>query len=391
MLLRKRGATKRCFALILTFLLIATTAFGNVFSGKLSEVQAGGRTGSYGIYEKTGADKGVPNYDGVFDDDYFNSDGSLTLEFKAKDNEYELIYQDETNKKLYINKNFYAIKTEYNPISYFIINGKKLVKNNGQSITIYKTDFTENSNAASTYGNGFKDLFIDYITTGILNQWYKGFWIDGNGENSYSPLGYWKGSGDSQWFEDSSGWYPVSQWMKADKYYKSADAKINRSDASQMGGSWGENHLDVSSAWFYFDSNGYAASNGWYQIDGYWYHFDNFLYEANCWRDGYYIGYDGTQTYEYTGSWKSDGTGWWFEDTSGWYPSNQSQIINGETYYFKADGYLATDQWLAPGDGNNPGEAGNGWDSWIHVDSSGVQDKWGRYDSNGEWVEFDFN
>ena len=130
MLLRKRGATKRCFALILTFLLIATTAFGNVFSGKLSEVQAGGRTGSYGIYEKTGADKGVPNYDGVFDDDYFNSDGSLTLEFKAKDNEYELIYQDETNKKLYINKNFYAIKTEYIPISYFIINGKKLVKNN---------------------------------------------------------------------------------------------------------------------------------------------------------------------------------------------------------------------------------------------------------------------
>ncbi|MBO5609814.1 MAG: hypothetical protein J5929_05555 [Eubacterium sp.] len=378
----KGRKTRRSFATVLATLLIVTSVFGNVSKlGALGRVYAGGRVGDYGIVEVHGYESGrYPKC--VFDDDYFDSNGNLTLELKAKENDdYTLLYQDETNKKVYLNKNYFLLTNEYLYIKSFIINGEKIIKYTGGSITLNKSDFK--SNPSENYGKNYKDITIESVTSSYTDQWYRGFWLDSNGDWTYKPLGSWKGSGDYQWYEDTAGWYPTSQWMKADKFYKDFNAYKYKSDAAQSdSASWSSNFMEVDSAWFYFDSNGYAASNGWYNIDGYWYYFENFLYEAGCWRDGYYINSDGTQTYSYTGSWKSDANGWWYSDTAGWYPSNQSQIIDGKTYYFKPDGYLATDMWIAPGELGTYSE-----ETWIHVNSSGIPDKYGYYDENGEWKE----
>ncbi|SEP73982.1 Glucan-binding domain-containing protein (YG repeat) [Lachnospiraceae bacterium NE2001] len=369
---------------LVAFFVAAVTVIAFAFSGVngVSAVNAGGRTGDYGIRESyDDSDRQFP--EAVFTDEYFDANGNITLEYKPMDNsEYTLIYQDETNKKVYINSNYYEFHNEYLHAAYFVINKEKLVKCDGSSLVLNKSDFKKNGNLATYYGENYGDVTIGIIGANVKDQWYQGFWFDANGENTYAPRGSWKGSGDWQWYEDTSGWYPVNCWQRMDKLYENYTGNGNPATVATESRSWGQGKMYVSKGWFYFDENGYAATNGWYKIDGSWYYFDNFLYEGGCWRDGYYIGYDGVQSYPYTGSWKSNSTGWWFEDTSGWYPCNEKVVINGNEYYFKSNGYLAVDEWI------EPGEAGNTWTGmWIHVDSSGLEDKTGSYDENGNWTE----
>ena len=121
------------------------------------------------------------------------------------------------------------------------------------------------------------------------NEWRDGYWLSSNGAQDYQYKGSWKGNSTGWWFEDESGWYPYSQWLK------------------------------INGKWYYFDENGYMASSEW--------------------RDGCWLDSDGAWTYKETGSWKGNSSGWWFEDTSGWYPTNQWQKINGVWYWFDGSGY----------------------------------------------------
>ena len=66
---------------------------------------------------------------------------------------------------------------------------------------------------------------------------------------------------------------------------------------------------------------------------------------AKEWRNGKWYDSNGNTSYS-GGKWKSNATGWWFEDASGWYPVSQWVKINGTWYYFKADGYMATSQYI---------------------------------------------
>lgn len=45
-------------------------------------------------------------------------------------------------------------------------------------------------------------------------------------------------------------------------------------------------------------------------------------------------------------TWKYNGTGWWIKDSIGWYPAGQWQKFDGSWYYFKADGYMAINQYI---------------------------------------------
>ena len=376
MISRNQRKSRRILVAIMMALAVMVVVFGSV----TDDVYAGGRVGDYGIREQ-GESEDSKYPECVFADDYFDTNGNLTIEFKsfADKGAYSLLVQDETAKKVYINADYYAFKSDYLKLTYFIINHEKLIKNNGKSIVLNKGDFKKNPDYASTYGQNYGDVTIGTVTSDKKNMWYQGFWFDANGENTYDAIGAWKGTGDWQWYEDSNGWYPAGQWQKMDKVYDPYSGNGHPASCSSSR-TWGGKKMYVE-GWFYFDENGYALRSGWHKIDGSWYYFDDFLYEGNCWRDGYYIDYNGTQNYAYTGSWKGDASGWWFEDTSGWYPVNKSQIIDGSVYYFKSNGYMAADEWIAPG------ESGNAWDNiWIHVNSSGVEDKTGYYENN-KWIE----
>ncbi len=158
-------------------------------------------------------------------------------------------------------------------------------------VTIYVSDPNNSgaSNSGSTTGGVPNRGGGQYA-----NEWVDGRWYDANGNNTYSGIMSWKSNSTGWWIEDSSGWYPVSQWQKIDGY------------------------------WYYFNSAGYMASNEW--IGGYW------------------INGNGTCTYGGTASWKVNSKGWWYEDTTGWYPYNQWQKIDEKWYYFSSDGMMVTNK-----------------------------------------------
>ena len=159
------------------------------------------------------------------------------------------------------------------------------------------------NNSKSTGGNSSN---TGSKSSKYKNEWVDGKWYNADGSQTYKGTMKWKNNSKGWWIEDSAGWYPQNQWQKIDgKYY-------------------------------YFDESGYMA--------------------ADEWRDSCWLGSDGAWDDTYKMTWKSDFKGWWIEDKTGWYPQNQWQKIDGNWYYFKGDGYMATSQYI------------NGW--WV--DSNGV-------------------
>ena len=120
-------------------------------------------------------------------------------------------------------------------------------------------------------------------------------------------------------------------------------------------GSWKSD----SNGWWYQYSNGSYAT-GWASIGGEYYYFDNSGYMASSeYRDGYWINGNGTWNANYSNAhWDHDDIGWWYTDSSGWYPVSQWLKIDGSYYYFKSNGYLATDEYI---DGSYVGTDG----AWI--------------------------
>ena len=108
-------------------------------------------------------------------------------------------------------------------------------------------------------------------------------------------------------------------------------------------GSWKSD----SNGWWYQYSNGSYAT-GWASIGGEYYYFDNSGYMASSeYRDGYWINGNGTWNANYSNAhWDHDDIGWWYTDSSGWYPVSQWLKIDGSYYYFKSNGYLATDEYI---------------------------------------------
>ena len=139
------------------------------------------------------------------------------------------------------------------------------------------------------------------------NEWIGGKWYSADGSQSYKPVGKWNYNGTGWWFEDTSGYYPKSEWQK------------------------------IEGKWYYFKSSGYMAKSEY--IDGYW------------------ITSNGSMSETYNGGrWASDSTGWWYVDSTGYYPSSEWVWIDEKCYYFKSNGYMATNQTI---DGSYVGSDGS--------------------------------
>ena len=102
-------------------------------------------------------------------------------------------------------------------------------------------------------------------------------------------------------------------------------------DASAANGSW---KSDGKGWWFEYPGGDYPSGQ-WLQISDSWYYFGNDGYmEAECYRDGCWLGSSGAWVPDYSnGHWCSDSVGWWYED-SGWYPTSQWLQIDGSCVVF---------------------------------------------------------
>ena len=164
--------------------------------------------------------------------------------------------------------------------------------NNNQNSNNSTNNNTNNSNgSAGATGSGAATSGNDAAAPTYSSEWVGGKWYNEDGTQTYEGTLSWKCNSSGWWVEDTTGWYPASQWQKID------------------------------GKWYYFTSDGYM--------------------DYGEYRDGCWLGSDGAWVESYSGGhWCKNSKGWWYEDSSGWYPYSQYLWIDGTEYYFKADGYM---------------------------------------------------
>ncbi len=88
--------------------------------------------------------------------------------------------------------------------------------------------------------------FFDGAGYTATNQWYGGYWLNGDGTWTYEGVGSWNLDSNGWWYGDTTGWYAANCWQKID------------------------------GKWYYFNSSGYMVTNRY--IDGYWIGSDGVCY-----------------------------------------------------------------------------------------------------------------
>ncbi|MCR5226676.1 MAG: InlB B-repeat-containing protein [Eubacterium sp.] len=167
--------------------------------------------------------------------------------------------------------------------------------NGGNTNNAGNSNNSENTNNGgdtnNNEGSGSNDAAPTYSS-----EWVNGLWYNADSSQTYPGILEWKCNSTGWWVEDTTGWYPVSQWQKID------------------------------GIWYYFNSSGYMASNEYY--------------------DGYWLNSDGSCAEQYYLTWKCNSTGWWAEDISGWWPASQWLKVDGCWYYFNSSGYMVVSQYI---------------------------------------------
>ncbi len=94
------------------------------------------------------------------------------------------------------------------------------------------------------------------------------------------------------------------------------------------------------------NSEAASVSGKWIKESrGWWFKFPDGTYAKNEYINGYWLNSKGWYEEEWNGSWKHNAKGWWFQAGS-WYPKNRWLRINRKDYYFNAQGYMVTNQWI---------------------------------------------
>ena len=161
----------------------------------------------------------------------------------------------------------------------------------------------------------------------------------------------------NQWVFLNSDWYyfdlngnKVTGWLYIDNiwYYLDTEGKMLTG------------FQDIAGQRYYFNSSGYMLT-GWQQIDGKYYYFDaSGAMAKDTWIGEYYVDENGIwDTNKFKPQWILNSTGWWYRHEDGSYTTSDFEVINGQTYYFNAAGYMVT-----------------GWqqvdDTWYYFDGSGA-------------------
>jgi len=188
-------------------------------------------------------------------------------------------------------------------------------------------------------------------------EWVKGKWYEKDGSQTYEPTGSWKKDGTDWMYVDDSGWCAKNRWQKIDGKWYFFDRKGHMvKDVYQKGvtgriwyvtknGTWDENDAligwkkDANGWWFALYGNDYLKST-WKMINGDWYYFKANGYIAmNEFVQGYWINENGTWKDKVLYSWHKSGGKWWYGVEGGWYAKNGSYIIDGKEYTFDKKGY----------------------------------------------------
>ena len=214
----------------------------------------------------------------------------------------------------------------------------------------------------------------------------------------------------NDYVDESGEWVPGAmkdQWLLSGSrwWYRHADGSYTKSDWEAISGSW-----------YYFDADGWMVT-GWQQIEGKWYYFSGSgAMVVNSWVGNYYLAANGAMaTDTWIGDYYVDESGiwvpgkpkdrwilsanrWWYCHVDGSYTKSDWEVIDGQKYYFDADGWMVTG-WRLIGKSwyyfyDNGAMAANVWIGNYYLKSDGkmaisewVQDGTYYVDENGLWIQ----
>ena len=152
--------------------------------------------------------------------------------------------------------------------------------------------------------------------------------------------------------------------------------------------------LQKEGAWYYFDEKGVMQTSKW--IDNYYYEEDGKM-ATSKWIGDRYVDANGRHTPD---KWVESNGKYWYRHQDGSYTKNDFEVIQGQTYYFDANGYMVNGWKQVGSDWYYFNKAGhmvkNQWinNYYFEADGKMATNKWiGNYyvDSNGlytpdQWV-----
>ena len=220
-----------------------------------------------------------------------------------------------------------------------------------------------------------KDYYFNESGAMVTDAWVGNYYLQQDGSMSTNT---WIGN----YYVDSNGLWTPDQWIVSNgKYwYRHQDGSYTINDFEIINGQT-----------YYFDGNGFMVT-GWQKINNKDYYFnESGAMAKNAWVGNYYLQEDGSMaTNTWIGNYYVDSNGlwtpdqwivsngkYWYRHQDGSYTINDFEVINGQTYYFDANGYMVTG-W----------QKINDKDYYFNESGAMVTDAWiGNYyvDSNGVW------
>ena len=204
------------------------------------------------------------------------------------------------------------------------------------------------------------DALPQYGVKAHSDEWEDGIYYGKDGFRSLEqPYKYsWKNTKKGKMYIDSQGNTLKSRWARIDgvRYYFKADGCMARDEyvAGRKFNEDGTHTYPYKYHWRttklgkrFVDSQGNYLKSQWAVIDGTRYYFKaDGCMACDEFVSGRKFNKDGTQTYPYKYHWRTTGKGRRFMDSRGNYLKKRWAVIDGKSYYFRSDGYMASYEWI---------------------------------------------
>ena len=218
-------------------------------------------------------------------------------------------------------------------------------------------DWLEANDYSQLYDLDHVSKLIHTFYGDYTGEWVEGVWYDKDHEADPERVGQWKKNAKGWWFGDNLGWYAKNQWQKIDgkwyffdkegymlkeAYQKDATGKIwyLGKNGALAGEKAATGWVQDSNGWMFYTDDQNTLKKTWKMINGNWYYFkaDGYL-AMNEFVQGWWVNKTGAWKDPVRYSWHKSGSKWWYGVKDGWYAKDRSYTIDGKTYTFDKKGY----------------------------------------------------